>query len=841
MAEHLRHRMAREGHVVRPDSILTLSRFVEPFMRDVPAATRAGIDRIVARLLEESPPEPFAAIRRARGLRRTLVSLMEEAASAGATPPDIGDVADTPAAKGFQDLYGGVAARVTLRAERLHIAARRIGQAARPFEHFFLHGFYSFTPAEIGILRALGRITVTLPDWAGSRETQESLDLLPLRRFTYEEPSANPDRVLFRAAGEQQEAEEIARRIVRLAGEGHRFREIGVILRSERPYAPLLRTTFARFGIPAHFYFQSTLDRQPLIRYYGALMDAAASGWDYESLVRANNARLSGAGGTTAGDELDFELREKLPAAGLPEKLAAWRGFEHWRTARLTPALWMEELRKLKEVAALPAVGDGVTHEQAAMWRGLASSLMAWEGALEETCAIAGPAPIELAGFREHLNEVLGATPFDEGSQRRNVVHVMDVYEARQWQLPIVFACGLVERGFPQYHSEHPILNDAQRMKLRRAGIVLRTSAERQREEEFLFDIATTRGTDRLYLSHPRTSSKGEEVLPSFLLTRYLRKHAAREEPAVKALPGGVRPARPSKTPEGIEDATLLKGVRRRLATLSPTGIETFLQCPFQFFGRQTLKLKGPPESPRERLDFLLQGDILHRTLAEAHGSPLFVEEIFSRLFSEICRENAVPETARTEKIRLELIANLQRFLESPPLAGGAVVGVEKSFELPLKPGLRVRGKIDRVVEVPQRGLVVIDFKYSTRERIRDRVKSHQKGELVQGGLYLWAAERLFRAPAAGMLYCGLRGEVAWGGWHLPIFQWDEIGESYDREELARITAKALEASESVAGRIAEGEVAPRPADEKKCAWCEFRDGCRIESGAAQRAKGAAS
>jgi ATP-dependent helicase/DNAse subunit B len=840
MAEHLRHRMAREGHVVRPDSILTLSRFVEPFIRDTPAATRAEIDRAVARRLEESAPEAFAAIRHARGLRRTLVSLMEEAASAGATPPDIADVADTPAAQGFDALYGYVANHLTLRAARLDAAARRIASARLPFEHFFLHGFYSFTPAEVRIIGALKRVTLTLPDWAGSRETQDTLELQPLRRFVYDEPPVQPERILFRTAGQHQEAEEIARRIVRLSAEGHRFREIGVLVRSERPYVPLLASTFARFGIPAHFYFQQTLDQQPLVRYYQSLLDAVESGWDYEALLRALNMRLSGAGGTTGGDELDFELRRKLPASGLPEQLIAWQTFEHWRAARLTPAQWMDELRKLKGAATLPAATDGITHEQASAWRALPASLTAWDSALEQAAAIAGPGPVNLPTFREHLNEVLLSTPFDTATPRRNMVHVMDVYEARQWRLPIVFLCGLVERGFPQYHSEHPILNDAQRMKLRRAGIVLRTSAERQREEEFLFDVATTRATDRLYLSHPTTSATGEELLPSFLLTRYLRRHPARESAVTPA-----RPAQswtpPAHTPFRIEDTALLKTMRRNVPSLSPTGIETFLQCPFQFFGRTTLKLAGPPESPRDRLDFLLQGDILHRTLAEAHGSPLFVDEIFSRLFHDICRANAVPESARTEKIRLELVANLKRFLESPPLAGGAVVGVERGFDLTLKPGLRLRGKIDRVVEVAQRGLVVIDFKYSTRERIRDRVKSHQRGELVQGGLYLWAAERLFKRPAAGMLYCGLRGEVAWGGWHLPMFQWDEIGESCDREELTKLTERALEATEAVAARVAAGEAAPAPADTKKCAWCEFRDACRVESAAAEQAKGASS
>lgn len=828
MAEHLRHRLARAGHVVRPDSILTLSRFIEPFVRDVPQASRAELDRRTARLLEENPPEAFAGLRRSRGLRRSVVGLMEEASTAGATPDLIGEVADTPAAQAFHAVYRQIAASTRLRAGRLAAAVERIRTTSLPFREYFLDGFYSLTPAEIAIVRTLPGVTLRLPDWEGARETADALEEAGFQRRVVREDRTPPEAAVLRAQTQAQEAEEIARRIVALVDGGRPFREIGVMMRGEHPYAPLFQTTFERFGIPASFYFQQTLDTQPVVRFYTALLDAVEQGWDYEAVLRACVQRRSGFGATAAGDQLHFELKGKLPGVGLPPALEAWRELGPWRQARHSPRQWAAELKRLRPLVSMPAVTDGVSHERAFEWRALAASLEHWETALEETAALLDPAALSLAQFREHLNEVLNGTPFDRPEQRRNVVHVMDVYEARQWRLPVMFLCGLVERVFPQYHSEHPLLNDAQRMHLRARGAVLRTSEERQREEEFLFEIAVTRAGERLYLSYPRASSKGEETLPSFLVTRFERQHGPRsEEPAaVRPAPAFEKAAPPAPL---IADPTLLEWVRRNPGTLSPTGIETYLQCPFQFFGRYHLKLTEPPKAPADRLDFLLQGDILHRTLAESHGAPLLVDEIFSRLFTETCDKNAVPPSARTEKIRLELIANLTRFLESEPLTGGTVVAVERPFEIALKPGLKLRGKIDRVVEVPKRGLVVIDFKYSTRERIRERVRFHERGQLVQGGLYLWAAERMFRQPAAGMLYCGLRGDVAWAGWHLPIFSWDEIGDTLDREGLTRMITAAVDSTQSVADRIASGEIAPAPADWNKCAWCEFRDTCRVK------------
>jgi hypothetical protein len=41
---------------------------------------------------------------------------------------------------------------------------------------------------------------------------------------------------------------------------------------------------------------------------------------------------------------------------------------------------------------------------------------------------------------------------------------------------------------------------------------------------------------------------------------------------------------------------------------------------------------------------------------------------------------------------------------------------------------------------------------------------------------------------------------------------------------------RSLETAESVSGRMLAGEIAARPADRRKCGWCDFQDLCRIES-----------
>src|SRR6185369_4918948 len=69
----------------------------------------------------------------------------------------------------------------------------------------------------------------------------------------------------FSAATIEREVEEIVRRILKFATQGRHFREMGIILRSRDPYAGVVETTLARFGIPARFYFQQPLGSHPAL------------------------------------------------------------------------------------------------------------------------------------------------------------------------------------------------------------------------------------------------------------------------------------------------------------------------------------------------------------------------------------------------------------------------------------------------------------------------------------------------------------------------------------------------------------------------------------------------
>src|SRR6185295_5301234 len=362
----------------------------------------------------------------------------------------------------------------------------------------------------------------------------------------------------------------------------------------------------------------------------------------------------------------------------LPAVLEPLAAFDSWRRERVVPEVWAARLKTLRTLLPTPSVTDSADWDHIDAWRSTSAALSAFDKILEDAAAaLEAVGRCALAVFWKQVETALALDPLRVPDARRNVVHVMDAYEARQWELPVVFVCGLIERHFPQYHREDPILGDAGR---RRAG--LDTAADRQLEERFLFELAITRATQQTVLSYPRFDEKGEETLPSFFIDGEFA-------PVLSTV-------RPRKRPD--------VDIRRRSGdpphfihkTLSPTAIESFLQCPFQFFAGKTLRLKRRPPAPRDRLDLLVQGSMLHRALAEWTHAPLLGTSILDEIFEEECARRRIPEGYRTEAVRLELMRHFRGFIEDDQFPLDWSTRTEEKFSYALNPLLSITGRIDR-------------------------------------------------------------------------------------------------------------------------------------------------
>jgi ATP-dependent helicase/DNAse subunit B len=816
MAEHLRNQMARAGIAVRPSQVMTLAQFLESKTSAGKAAPRAFVHLLIREALEKLALPRFGAVADYRGFHEAIAGLVDES-PAGALPQDVAAILEF-VERGLSD-RGFASRRVRLNAAR---------ETKTPGQIVF-DGFFSFSHGERGLIESFAErasVLVTVP------EADAGLMRAGFEEHRLDGCHRRARASCFSAPSLEREVEEIARRILDQAAHGCAFREMGVIVRVREPYAPALETTFARFEIPARFYFADTVDRAPAVAYLSRVVRAMISGWDHAEVLAALRMPVSGIGATAEGDRFDFEVRERLPARGLPlPALAAFlTRFDSWRRDRVRPDEWASRLKELRGIvpAAATAKLETFNRWDVGIWRPIAASLSAWEAALEQTSGFDEAMEVTLAEFWGRAELALLLEPLRVPDRRQNVVHVMDVYEARQWELPVVFVCGMVERHFPQYHREDSLIGDAAR---RRAG--LRTSSDLEGEERFLFELATTRATEETVLSYARFDEKGEETLRSSFLKEM---DAGMVEDRVRPAPSRTVARAPQPV---IGDEALALKLGEAHCVLSPTAIESFLQCPFQFFAERTLRLRIRPAAPRDRLDFLLQGSILHRALAEASGMPLLAGAVFEEVFRDECQRARVVEGYRTEAVRLELARHFDAFLNDRQVTPGWTSRVEEKFQTALSPALAIRGRIDRIDVGPQGQALVIDYKYSAGHKIRERVEECDAGNLVQGGLYLLAAEKAFDLKPAGMLYCGLKKEVVWDGWHAAIAGLEGIGETSTRARLDELmkdaASKAMETFEAIAG----GVIAPRPADPDKCRWCDYRDVCRIESAAVERGAGA--
>src|ERR1019366_6765844 len=639
---------------------------------------------------------------------------------------------------------------------------RVAGHGLYVVDTIWMDGFHALPDPELRVVSAMGAhadLSLTLGDE----------DLTPALRgrltsmgFTGEDAGvgrsrrARPALALVKAPGIEREVEEVARRILEQAASGRPFREMGVIVRAPEIYVPPLRSTLERFGIPARFYFDTGLEHHAVVRFLSGAIEAMLGGWDHARTLAVLRLTPRFADFAPA-DGFDFAVREQIPNAGLSQLrslLLAGEGQPRPGAERL--------LHKLESLAALEE------------WRGFALSPANWAARFSTLRHLFRPAPpaepatpldpareIAIEDYWRAVKSVLTLKPLRLDDGRRNVVQVISAPEARQWVLPIVFVCGMVEKQFPQFHKQDPFFPDPARCRLNAAGIRVRTAAESEREERALFSTATSRATMLVTLSYPEFDSRGERNLPSIYLEDLL-------QPPVDSLP--VRPA-PRSLPEPrgapriaaqIAAGDLLDFLRRRKTLLSPSGLEIFLQCPFQYFTQRLMRLKTAPPRPEERLSFLEQGNIVHEVLAEWWHDPQNVAPLFERIFARRLEEAHIPNGYHTERLRNAMLDDLKRFtsLDAWPRAGFQSQ-TEIPFAFPLAEGLEIAVRIDRLDVAPDGRAFVLDYKYSAAQRVKDKLKNEN---LMQAPLYMLAAEHLNARPA-GMFYVGVKGGIEYAGW----------------------------------------------------------------------------
>ena len=856
MARHLLHTLARRGLVVPADLVQTIGDFVRRLTPDSGEPTPAANSWLLGRAIQAANRREFSTLREAPGFLRHMERTMREFQAAGCDGSSLERLATTRYQAAFAAVfveyekllekhgYTHAAGRFALAVDEV----RRRGVA--DLREVYLDGFFHFSHRERQLASALielaDRVVITAwPDLDPGFPGMPERHLQKVFR-----PEVQP--VVVQAASLEREVEEVARRIVQ---QERPFEQIGVILRTPEMYGPLIRRVFERFRIPFHLRMPEPLDRDGTIGFLTRLLQCIAKGFPAEETLVALKSPICRVGLEPEMDAFDFRVRERLRDDGLGflrarakdypvvrAQLGELSALLPWGSAMLAPDEWAERCQSLaRQWVKLPTVEDGRPVTSVGELRRRAAALSNFEAAAGEAAQLLKLGSAENAGFAAYLkalDAVLSQTLSEPVDQRRNVVHVLTAYEARQWELPLVFVCGLVENQFPRHHAEDLLFSNSDRERLQGRGLPLRTTKDLDQEELLLFRIATSRATEKLVITYPRADGSGRPLLRSFFLDSL--KEEEDRIPTVRLRErhtayGAQRPVR-------ISSPELVQAVVEKHDHFSPSSLEHFLQCPYQFFARQTLELETRPPPPDQRIDPLLMGTIIHRTIAQWTGdSSQAISTVFDRVFDETCETAGVWQNFRTALIRTNMLTDLERFAREESEASKLELRerkTEEKFEYTVDDGenlpFRITGRIDRYdVLEGNRGLIV-DYKYSSETRIRRLIDEHDAGAKVQAQIYLLGLEREKGIHPVGMRFWGLRNKTTVRGWVVKDLLSSQAILEKDTQLTDTEFRDMLTLSEQfVIGKIDEirqGRIEVAPVDRDFCKRvCLFRDVCRIE------------
>ncbi|HYH58602.1 MAG TPA: ATP-dependent DNA helicase [Thermoleophilaceae bacterium] len=228
---------------------------------------------------------------------------------------------------------------------------------------------------------------------------------------------------------------------------------------------------------------------------------------------------------------------------------------------------------------------------------------------------------------------------------------------------------------------------------------------------------------------------------------------------------------------------------------LSASDIETYRLCPLKYKFARVFRI---PQEPTINQRF---GIVVHQVLERFHTDGGGSLDTLMQLFEASWRRSGFGDSNDDLQFRAKAVAALTRYWELDQKRAGKPVWFERGFSFKLGPHL-VRGRVDRVDELPDGSFELIDYK-TGRPKSEDDLRDD-----IQLSLYQVAARESWEVEArSGSYYYVLDNEK------VPV--------AHSDDELARVKAAVTEIADS----ILEQEFEPKPSYEL-CSFCDYRIIC---------------
>jgi DNA helicase-2/ATP-dependent DNA helicase PcrA len=231
---------------------------------------------------------------------------------------------------------------------------------------------------------------------------------------------------------------------------------------------------------------------------------------------------------------------------------------------------------------------------------------------------------------------------------------------------------------------------------------------------------------------------------------------------------------------------------------LSATDIELYRTCPLKY---KFARVFGIPQETTINQRF---GIVIHQVLERFHGQQASggadagsLERLMG-LFAAAWRRAGFGESDDELQFREKAIESLRRYHAREVASGSQPRWVERKFDFRIGPH-HLRGRVDRVDELPSGGYELIDYKTGDPKPTRELESD------VQLAIYRLAAREAWRLEGAAGSY-----------WYVLADEKVAVGGSPD--DLERVEGVVLEVGEGIMGQDFE----PRPSPDI-CSWCDFR------------------
>jgi len=438
----------------------------------------------------------------------------------------------------------------------------------------------------------------------------------------------------------------------------------------------------------------------------------------------------------------------------------------------------------------------------------------------------------------ETFMQVLERTTYTVAPSSHRGVQVLDAMAARGLTFRALFVVGMNEKLFPRFIHEDGFLRDRHRLVCSETlGYKIDQKLQSYGEEALLFELLRSSARERLYLSYQRADDAGRPLAPSTYLDRVGEQPRATGLETVFALPRRWLDrtelslfAPPLLTREELTVSLVLQG--RNVSSLldsvgrdgllfshgvaaqgiieseqvalnaydgllddstahwseinrrgvSPTALETYARCPFQYFSAQVLALKPVRRIPSMELSPPAMGRLCHdalrlcyRVLIEqgwpsaAPPADAIAEAITRAVAQAFATYATIHGTgyhltwlSAQQRVRAVVEAAVRSDHEESSASGYLPVDfeIEAVGTLPKKFGpeaVPLRGRWDRVDRHPaSRALRVVDYKYRVNGQVeatdRNLLQAAIRGKRLQPALYVFMAAAASSGESQGLL-----------------------------------------------------------------------------------------